>query len=354
MPSTNGHNKEHVHLTTVCIQAYKTLEIRIMPSIPRLSFQDTLKRLQGFHFEHHASYLSMFSTWYGGIITDPALMLVPIDDHLVHRGDGIFEAFKCVQGNIYLLTPHLDRLQRSAELIDLAWPMSRSELQETIKETIRAANVSDCLIRLYISRGPGDFSPNPYASIGSQLYIAVTLLNQPDPALRESGCSLALSNIPLKPGIFSTVKSCNYLPNALMKKEAVDLGVDYTVGLDEQGFLAEGPTENLGIVTREYKFVVPKFDRILRGTTLVRAMHLAGNLVDTKELTEIKEADLAPEDLSEAREVIMFGTTFDALPVVSCQGQTIGDGRPGPISHRLYELLGRDQLESPEVLTAVF
>ncbi|MFW6325526.1 MAG: aminotransferase class IV [Desulfovermiculus sp.] len=325
-----------------------------MSSIPRLAFQDTIERLQSLHFEHHASYLSMYSTWYGGIVTDPALMLVPIDDHLVHRGDGIFEAFKCVQGHIYLLEAHLDRLQRSAELIDLAWPMSRSELQETIKETIRAANVSDCLIRLYISRGPGDFSPNPYASIGSQLYIVVTSMSEPDPQLRERGCTLALSKIPLKPGIFSTVKSCNYLPNALMKKEAVDLGVDYCVGLDELGFLAEGPTENMGIVTADRQLLVPKFDRILQGTTLVRAMHLARELVDTGELTQIQEANIYAEDLYRAQEAIMFGTTFDALSVVSCQGKTIGDGRPGPISRRLYELLSRDQLESPEVLTPVF
>ncbi|MDZ7759799.1 MAG: aminotransferase class IV [Desulfovermiculus sp.] len=325
-----------------------------MPSTPKLSFEDTIQHLQNLRPEHHTSYLSMYSSWYGGIVTDTALMLVPIDDHQFHRGDGIFEAFKCVRGNIYLLDAHLDRLQRSAELIDLTWPMSRNELQETIKETIRVANVSDCLIRLYISRGPGDFSPNPYASIGSQLYIVVTSMSEPDHQLRERGCTLTLSKIPLKPGIFSTVKSCNYLPNALMKKEAVDLGVDYCVGLDERGFLAEGPTENLGIVTVDRKLLVPKFDRILRGTTLVRAMHLARELMNTDELTEIQEADLTPEDISQAREVIMFGTTFDALPVVSCQGQSIGDGLPGPISQRLYELLLRDQLEGSEVLTAVF
>lgn len=130
-----------------------------MPSTPKLSFEDTIQHLQNLRPEHHTSYLSMYSSWYGGIVTDTALMLVPIDDHQFHRGDGIFEAFKCVRGNIYLLDAHLDRLQRSAELIDLTWPMSRNELQETIKETIRVANVSDCLIRLYISRGPGDFLP---------------------------------------------------------------------------------------------------------------------------------------------------------------------------------------------------
>ncbi len=325
-----------------------------MPSIPRLSFQDTITQLGNLQPQHHAHYLAMYSTWFGGIVTDPALMLVPIDDHLVHRGDGIFEAFKCVQGNIYLLDAHLDRLERSAELIDLSWPMPRSKLQEAVLETIAAGNTQDSLIRLYISRGPGDFSPNPYASIGSQLYIVTTTLSRPDPKVRWQGCTLALSKIPLKPGIFSTVKSCNYLPNALMKKEAVDWGVDYTVGVDENGFLAEGPTENLGIVTQDLEFIVPRFERILRGTTQVRAMHLARNLLDTGELTAIKEMDLQPRDIYQAREVIMFGTTFDALPVISCQGQTIADGQPGPISRRLYDLLHRDQRQGSDVLTPVF
>ncbi len=325
-----------------------------MPAIPRLSFADTVQHLQNNRSVYQETYLSMYSTWYAGIVTDPALMLVPIDDHMVHRGDGIFEAFKCVQGNIYLLGAHLDRLQRSAELIDLNWPMSRSAMQEAIMETIRAGNKRDALIRLYVSRGPGDFSPNPYASTGSQLYIVATSLSEPEAQIREQGCSLAFSRVPLKPGIFSTVKSCNYLPNALMKKEAVDLGVDYTVGLNEQGCLAEGPTENLGLVSQDCKLLVPGFERILRGTTLIRAMHLAQELMDTGDLNAILEVDLRPDDLMQAKEVILFGTTIDALPVVTCQGQAIGNGSPGPICRKLFELLRRDQLEAREVLTPVF
>jgi branched-chain amino acid aminotransferase len=83
-------------------------------------------------------------------------------------------------------------------------------------------------------------------------------------------------------------------------------------------------------------------------------MHLARELMDTDELTEIQEADLTPEDIYQAQEVIMFGTTFDALPVVSCQGQPIGDRRPGRISRRIYDLLRRDQLQGSDVRTAVF
>ena len=81
-----------------------------------------------------------------------------------------------------------------------------------------------------------------------------------------------------------------------MRKEAEDAGVDFTVSIDEQGFLAEGPTENIGIITRNREFLVPRFDRILRGTTVSRAMELAESLLDAGDLVKMGEADLTPED----------------------------------------------------------
>jgi len=47
----------------------------------------------------HRNYYAMYSTVYGGVTTDPVLMTIPLDDHMVHRGDGVFEVFKCVNGN---------------------------------------------------------------------------------------------------------------------------------------------------------------------------------------------------------------------------------------------------------------
>ena len=42
---------------------------------------------------YHANYYAMYSSWWGGITTEPNLMVVPVDDHMVHRGDGLFETF---------------------------------------------------------------------------------------------------------------------------------------------------------------------------------------------------------------------------------------------------------------------
>lgn len=37
------------------------------------------------------NYLSFYSSELRGIVTDPALMVLSIDDHLVHRGHAVFD-----------------------------------------------------------------------------------------------------------------------------------------------------------------------------------------------------------------------------------------------------------------------
>lgn len=321
--------------------------------IETLSFDVVVDRLLSRKLDHQKSYLAMYSSWYGGIITDPALMMVPVDDHLVHRGDGVFEACKCVAGNVYALDRHLNRLERSAAAVDLAWPVTRTQLVETILATARAAGAADCIIRLFISRGPGSFSTNPYESLASQLYIVVTTFKRPHREKYEQGVTLKSSRMPIKKGDFANVKSCNYLTNVLMKKEAEDSGVDYTVSLDEQGFLCEGPTENIGIVTAAGEFLVPRFDHVLRGITVTRTLELAKQLTADKTLTKVGEADITPDQAHAASELMMFGTTFDILPVVRYDGRPIGDGRPGPMFRALRQLIEKDMHECSEMLTRV-
>lgn len=37
------------------------------------------------------TFRAMYSSAFGGITTDPAAMVIPIDDHMVHRGHGVFD-----------------------------------------------------------------------------------------------------------------------------------------------------------------------------------------------------------------------------------------------------------------------
>ncbi len=320
---------------------------------PTLSFDQVVDRLLQMRKPFHKEYLAMYSSWYGGIITDPALMMVPVDDHLVHRGDGIFEALKCVDWKVYALDRHLDRMDYSAKMSYHSLPLSRPQLIETILDTVTAGDLPDCIIRIFLSRGPGGFTASPYECPESQLYIVVTTLHIPPREKYEKGVSLRSSLIPLKRDYFANIKSCNYLPNVLMRKEAEDAGVDFTVSIDEQGFLAEGPTENIGIITPNREFFVPRFDRILRGITVSRVMELAESLLDEGALVKMGEADLTPEDAYNAAEMMMFGTSFDVLPVVNYDGHRIGNGQPGYFSRKLREMIKEDVRTCKEMVTPV-
>lgn len=302
---------------------------------------------------YHANYYAMFSSITGGIVTEPLLMSAPVDDHLVHRGDGVFETLKCVNGKIYLCREHIARLARSAEKIGIKFAWTADELVEIAKQTVRAGKHNDCLIRILLSRGPGSFGVNPYDCPKPALYVIAHKLPPSFMDAHPEGARVRSSAVPVKAGFFATVKSCNYLPNALMKKEAVDAGVDFTVSFDEKGFLAEGATENIGILNANDELLVPKMDRILPGTTMLRLLELARPLVARGEFAKVRHADIRIEDLELANEIYIIGTTPDVTAVVEFDGKRIGDGKPGPVWKILSDLLLNDIARNREHHVAV-
>ncbi|MCK5676268.1 MAG: aminotransferase class IV, partial [Verrucomicrobia bacterium] len=206
---------------------------------------------------------SMYSSVTDCIVTDPSVMVVPVDDHIVHRGDGVFESFKCMDGSIYNLDAHLERLGNSCAQLGITLPVPLDEMADIVVQTVLAGGERNALVRLLVSRGQGTMGINPYACIRPELYVVVYELKHANIDRLPAGASVAVSKVPVKPGLFATVKTCNYMPNVLMKKEAVDLGVDFTVSLDEHRNLAEGATENIGIVTRGKELFMPPPDRVL-------------------------------------------------------------------------------------------
>jgi branched-chain amino acid aminotransferase len=292
--------------------------------------------------DYHAMYSSVFS----GITTNPKLMTIPVDDHLVHRGDGVFEAFKMIEGKVFLYEEHFDRLEQSARDISLELRHTRTEMKAICRQLIDACGLNNALFRLYASRGPGGFTPNPYASIGPQLYLIASTLNNPAASLYENGVKIGFSKIAVKSGGMAKTKSCNYLANVLMSKEAVDSQLNFVVNITDDGFLGEGPTENIAYLTADNDLIFSSFDHTLKGTTLLRLQKLSSELIEKGLIREMKEAKQAAVELKNAKEVFMIGTTLDALPVVEVDGQVIGDGKPGPITRAACALLRKDQLEN--------
>lgn len=301
-----------------------------------------------------AQYYAMYSSIYGGIVTDPLLMMVPVDDHMVHRGDAVFETLKCVDGNIYNMHAHLARLASSARGLSLDLPCTEEELAEIIIQTAFTGRRPNCLVRLLLSRGPGSLGVSPYDCPTPALYVVVSEYKKPFMELHPGGATVQSSAVPVKAPPFANIKSVNYLTNVLMKKEAVDAGVDFVVSFDENGHLAEGPTENAGIVTRDGRLCVPKPDRILAGTTMLRVMELSRDLPNNQQLAGVETSDIARADIAAAAEILIFGTTPDVTAVIKFDGEPVSGGKPGPIFRMLSRLLADDIHMNASMQTRVF
>ena len=84
-------------------------------------------------------YHAFYSSELQGITTDPGLMLVHMDDHLVHRGHAVFDTAIIVDGFLYQLAEHLTRFQHSAEAAGLISPFGLEQIHRIICETAAAS-----------------------------------------------------------------------------------------------------------------------------------------------------------------------------------------------------------------------
>jgi len=166
------------------------------------------------------------------------------------------------------------------------------------------------------------------------------------------GARVRRSLVPVKPARFITVKNCNYLPNVMMKREAVNWGVDFVVGFDDNGFMAEGAAENVGIVTQAGELLFPCMGSVLDGTTMLRVMHLAEALLASGDLKRVAFRDITEQSVRQAAEMLIVGTTINVVSVNEFEGAPVGDGKPGPVGCALNDLLARDISTNDEIRTS--
>jgi 4-amino-4-deoxychorismate lyase len=307
-----------------------------------LNAADVLERLRALRTRQPVGYAAFYSSQLGGIVTDPALMVIPFDDHMVHRGHGIFDTAALVDGRIYDLDAHLSRFVASAERSKLRLAATREQMRDVVVRTAAASKRRDGAIRYWLSSGPGslELSPAPGAEPGFFVMIFGGLA-YPERWYSE-GLRVMTTTYPIKPPLYAITKSTNYLPNVLMQMEAKEAGLDNGVFLDESGSVGESSNMNVAFVTADGVFRHPKFDRILSGCTSLRLLELAPELVERGLIAGVEVSDISVAEARAAREMMLLGSSIKVAPVVAWDGQPIGGGTPGPVAKALLALLEAD------------
>jgi 4-amino-4-deoxychorismate lyase len=315
------------------------MPIQLVPRV--LQSDQVLEHLRGLRARQPVSYWAFYSSQLGGIVTDPALMVLPFDDHMVHRGHGVFDTAAIVDGKIYDLQAHLDRFVRSASLSKLRLPCTREEMQQLITRTVAASGKRDGSIRYWISGGPGSLGLAPAAGAEPGFFVMVFAGLAYSETWFTQGLRVMTTTYPIKPPLYAITKSTNYLPNVLMQLEAQEAGLDNGVFIDEAGNVGESSNMNVAFVGHDDVLRHPKFDHILSGCTSLRLLELARRL-EGGPLRGVQVCDIAVGEARAAREMLLNGSSDKVAPIVEWDGKPIGDGKPGPVARALRELLEQD------------
>ncbi|OFW01690.1 MAG: hypothetical protein A3I61_03530 [Acidobacteria bacterium RIFCSPLOWO2_02_FULL_68_18] len=316
--------------------------MRASGTLPILTAEEVVSRLGALRARQPVTFRAFYSSQLGGIVTDPALMVLPFDDHMVHRGHGIFDTAGLVDGKIYDLEAHLDRFLLSAERSKLRLPASRAEMRDVIIKTTGVSGRRDGSIRYWLSSGPGSLDLTPATGAEPGFFVMIFDGLSYPARWYTDGLKVMTTTYPIKAPLYAVTKATNYLPNVLMQMEAKEAGVDNGVFIDAEGNVGESSNMNVAFVTGGGALVHPKFDHILAGCTSLRLLELARGLVDRGVLAGIEVRDIPVAEARASREMLLVGSSVKVAPIVRWDSQAIGDGRPGPVANALLGLLEED------------
>ena len=260
--------------------------------------------------------------------------LVHAEDRGFQFADGVYEVCEVRGAQLVDERRHIDRLYRSMGELSINPPMNRSALGVVMRETLRRNRVRDGHLYLQITRGAAkrDFAfPPPDTRPTVVCYARGKSL-----AAREQKASRGVGVITM-PDIRwgrPDIKSVSLLPNALARQKAEEAGANEAWLVDDNGFVTEGAACNAWIVTANDDIITrPADSGILRGitrTVLVEGLNAEG--------LRFVERPFTVEEAYSATEAFNSSATGLVMPVISIDGQPVGEGRPGPVAKRLRQL----------------
>ncbi len=276
---------------------------------------------------------------------------VSVFDRSFVYGDGVFEGLQAVNGGVFRLDAHIDRLYRSARYLGFEVPMPKPAMVAAVLETARRNNLRDGYLRPIVSRGVGPIGVRHTERLGPGNVVIVAQHERVEDraevfAAGERAHVVSLRRIP-PDCMDSRAKTCNYINNILAFLEARTAGASTAIMLDLQGYVAEGYGSNVFAV-RGGVVETPPTGNILEGITRGVVLELCAELG-----LAARQRPMTTYDLVVADEVFESATMAELVPIVEIDGRRIGDGRPGPVLGKLHRAL-RERMASLRESALIF
>ena len=282
--------------------------------------------------------------WMDGRLMPRQEARLDVFDHGLLYGDGVFEGLRQYHGRVFRMEAHLRRLYASAQAIRLEIPLHPAQLAQAIETAIAANSLTDCYVRVVVTRGSGALGISPKLCAKPMVIIIADGIELYPPELYRTGMAIITAATPrTAPAALSPkIKSLNYLNNIMAKWEALDAGVPEAVMLNHLGYVCECTADNIFIVRAGALATPPEESGILMGITREVVIELAGaaGLL-------VRQANLTRYDLHTADECFLTGTGAEVAPVTHIDARPIGTGAVGPITRRLMDAFAAHVRSAP-------
>src|SRR5579883_332879 len=276
--------------------------------------------------------------WYrDGEWVHPNEATISIHDIAVLRGYSVFEALRTYDRRPFHLKDHLERLYRSAAVIDLEIPYTREEIADVVREVVARNAYRHASVRLLVTGGE---SEDGVIAVGRpRLIVMISPLGERDMQRFARGYFLITTRLQRES---PEAKTSNYTAAVRALKQAARRGADDALFVSAQGHVQEATRSNF-FIFRGDTLVTPR-EEILLGITRNVVLELARGRFP------IEERPILLEELAQADEAFVTSSSKEIVPVVRIDEQVIGNGVPGPrtteLEQRFIEMVERGEWAS--------
>jgi branched-chain amino acid aminotransferase group I len=261
---------------------------------------------------------------------------ISVFDYGFLYGYGLFETMRAYNDKIFLLDRHIKRLVDSAGKIGLGDRLAGIDLAQACADTLEANKLKEARVRMTVTGGEADVYP--WADSGGKPTVLISARRyRPFTAEKyRQGFHVGIASVRRsRESLIAALKATSYLASVIARKEAAAQGLDESLLLNDDGFIAEGGACNVFFV-KSSRLVTPSLDSgILPGITRDVVMELADKL----EMV-VTEGTVGIGIFKQCEEAFLTNSVMEIMPLTGVSDAsgnkvTIGKGKPGKITRQL-------------------
>lgn len=242
------------------------------------------------------------------------------------RGLSIFDFLRCYNGRLFLPDFHFQRFHNSAKAVGLKIPLSDEAIKKIILQLLAKNKLKEATAKIFLTGGesPDGLSFNLKTPT---FFIIVSPAPAYPKSLFEKGAKLITHNHQREKAV---AKTSNYLTLLSLKKQKEKSGA-LEILYTSNGLILEGATSNFFLIKN--KVLITAKNNVLLGTRRRLILQLAKNKF------KVEERPVKISELKNCDEAFICSTTRNIVPIVKIDNLKIGNGRVGPVTKELMELI---------------